>query len=172
MISLFNCAVPPPAIRLLSATRRHWIFTPSVARRFSASFKDSRLNADRRLVSLLWTDSLLLVFNSTCAVLDCVATLWPSSLIYWPYLQATTQAEWRLKVKLRVSFGLFRVYLLTRILKEDNSKYLSPIVANSSQHPRVLFSAIKSVVHALMSCPMFPPQPAKCFFVFFFSLPR
>lgn len=108
VIPLFNCAVPPPAIRLLSTTRRHWIFTPSAARRFAAAFKDSRLNADRRLVSLLWTDSLLLVFNSTCAVLDCVATLSPSSLIYWPHLQATTQAEWRSKVRLRVSFGLFR----------------------------------------------------------------
>lgn len=44
---------------------------------------------------------------------------------------STIQAEWKLKDRLHVSFGLCR-NLPTGILKNGKSKYLSPIIANSS----------------------------------------
>lgn len=88
----------------LSITLLHQtIFHNSLA----AVFKDSWLNVESGLVSLLWTDSLLIVSNLLCNVGLCYYSL--SQFAVWlTSSSGMNTGRSRLTERLHVSFGLFR----------------------------------------------------------------
>ena len=158
---VFDFVAPPLVKKPVSAARYRRVFTPSTAGDFAAAYSDSQLRADSGMASPLSPDSQLSTFFSTCSdILDTVAPfrLKSTKTKVEPWLndhtrllrQQCRQAERRWKKdKLHVSLGWLRDTLAAyqKALKEAKSKYLSSIIANSSNRPRVLFQTIDSVIN-------------------------
>ena len=171
---LFSATVPCSVVETRPAARRYRVINSDTTLMFSMAFDECVISSMDELVSLC-PEELVAFFDLKCSsILDSIAPIKKKSVkaLSEPWINDSIRAlrrscrraerKWK-KDKLYVFYGIMRDCLLEyqNAVKAAKAGYLSNLVSNNIDRPKVLFNVLDSLVNPCTTDPIVP-SPALC----------